>query len=190
MKKLFFIVVMMLSGMIATAQNQSAEVLATAQKVNTYFMKRHADPTQDTNVGRIRPSSLWTRGVYYEGLMALYEIDPNPEYIDYTDRWANYHKWTPRNGIKTTDADDQCCQQTYIDRYMMTKDNRMIQHVKENLELQMNSGKIGDWTWIDAIQMAMPVYSKMYRATGERKYIDHAMKMYTWSRDIARFNFR
>ena len=41
----------------------------------------------------------------------------------------------------------------------------------------------GWWTWIDAIQMAMPVYTKMWRATGEQKYLDHAMKMYTWSRD-------
>ena len=183
MNKVFFFLVMMLSSMVATAQNQSEDVLATARKVNTYFMTMHADPTLDTNVGRIRPSNLWTRAVYYEGLMALYEIDNNPEYINYTDRWANHHKWTPRNGIKTTDADDQCCQQTYIDRYVMTKDNRMIEHVKENLELQMNSGKIGYWTWIDAIQMAMPVYSKMFRVTGERRYIDHAMKMYTWSRD-------
>ena len=47
----------------------------------------------------------------------------------------------------------------------------------------MSTGKMGYWTWIDAIQMAMPVYSKMYKVTGERKYLDHAMKMYTWSRD-------
>jgi rhamnogalacturonyl hydrolase YesR len=67
----------------------------------------------------------------------------------------------------------------------------MIVHVKENLAHQMKTGNqrkangalYGWWTWIDAIQMAMPVYSKMYRITGEQKYIDHAMRMYTWSRD-------
>ncbi len=184
MKVLLFLMMMALSVQEASAQQpNAADVLGAAQKANKYFMTKHADPTLPTNVGRIRPSSLWTRAVYYEGLMALYDIDPRQEYIDYTDRWANHHQWTARNGIKTTDADDQCCQQTYIDRYVMTKDNRMIEHVKENLENQMNTGKIGYWTWIDAIQMAMPVYSKMYRVTGDRRYIDHAMKMYTWSRD-------
>ena len=158
------------------------DVLATARLVNEYFMKKHADPTKATNVGRIRPSSLWTRAVYYEGLMALYEVDADQRYIDYTDRWADFHQWTPRNGIKTCDADDQCCEQTYLDRYMMTHDQKMITHVRENLDLQMQT-KIGWWTWIDAIQMAMPVYSKMYRATGEQKYMDHGMKMYIWSRD-------
>ncbi len=184
MKKTFLLIATLMMTLAATAQTYTAtDVLGTALKVNKYFMNKYADPTLDTNVGRIRPSSLWTRAVYYEGLMALNEIAPDPSFIDYTDRWANHHKWTPRNGIKTTDADDQCCEQTYLDRYMMTKDNRMIVHVKENLENQMNTGKYNYWHWIDAIQMAMPVYSKMYKVTGERKYIDYAMSMYTWSRD-------
>ena len=57
-----------------------------------------------------------------------------------------------------------------------------IAKVKENLDYQMQT-KIGWWTWIDAIQMAMPVYVEMYKVTSDRKYLDHAMKMYTWSRD-------
>ena len=174
---------MLLTAAGSFAQEARKEdVLATARLVNEYFMKKHADPTKATNVGRIRPSSLWTRAVYYEGLMALYEVDADQRYIDYTDRWADFHQWTPRNGIKTCDADDQCCEQTYLDRYMMTHDQKMITYVRENLDLQMQT-KIGWWTWIDAIQMAMPVYSKMYRATGEQKYMDHGMKMYIWSRD-------
>jgi len=190
MRKIFLCLVTVLMVMTASGQTQQ-DVLSVAQKANNYFMNKYADPTLDTNVGRIRPSNLWTRAVYYEGLMALYEIDADQRYIDYTDRWANYHKWTPRNGITTCDADDQCCAQTYLDRYMMTKDPKMIVHVKENLAHQMKTGNVrkangalyGWWTWIDAIQMAMPVYSKMYKVTGEQQYLDHAMKMYVWSRD-------
>ena len=183
MKK-FIAFLLLISTVIITygQETTSNEVLQTAQKVNTYFMRKYADPTEATNVGRIRPSNLWTRAVYYEGLMALYSIDPKGNYLEYTDRWANFHQWSPRNGVNTCDADDQCCEQTYLDRYMMTHDSRMIEHVRENLDHQMTT-KIGWWTWIDAIQMAMPVYSKMYKATGERKYLDHGMKMYIWSRD-------
>ena len=39
----------------------------------------------------------------------------------------------------------------------------------------MATGKLGYWTWIDAIQMAMPLYFQVYKITGERKYADHAM---------------
>jgi rhamnogalacturonyl hydrolase YesR len=190
MKKLIILALALFALTNLQAQT-SQEVLKVAQRANDYFMKKYSDPTVPTNVNRIRPSSLWTRAVYYEGLMELYKVDPQQRYIDYTDRWADFHKWTPRNGITTCDADDQCCEQTYLDRYMMTKDEKMIVHVKENLAHQMKTGNdkkangelYGWWTWIDAIQMAMPVYSKMFRITGEQKYIDHAMRMYTWSRD-------
>ena len=187
-----FILLMLTFCALTNIQGQMPqEVLSVAQRVNDYFMKKYSDPTIPTNVGKIRPSSLWTRAVYYEGLMELYKVDAQQRYIDYTDRWADFHKWTPRNGITTCDADDQCCEQTYLDRYMMTGQEKMIVHVKENLAHQMKTGNdrkangalYGWWTWIDAIQMAMPVYSKMYRITGEQKYIDHAMRMYTWSRD-------
>ena len=190
MKKLIFLALALFALTNLQAQTPQ-EVLKVAQRANDYFMKKYSDPTVPTNVNRIRPSSLWTRAVYYEGLMELYKVDPQQRYIDYTDRWADFHKWTPRNGITTCDADDQCCEQTYLDRYMMTKDEKMIVHVKENLAHQMKTGNdkkangelYGWWTWIDAIQMAMPVYSKMFRITGEQKYIDHAMRMYIWSRD-------
>ena len=158
-------------------------ILGEARRVNDYFMQKYSDPTQPTNVKKIRPSSLWTRAVYYEGLMALYRLDPQQRYIDYVDRWANFHQWTPRNGVKTTDADDQCCAQTYLERYEMAKDEKMITHVRENLDKQMATGRYDYWTWIDAIQMAMPVYVKMYKITGEKKYLDYAVKSYRWSRN-------
>ena len=66
----------------ATAQGPD-EVLETARRVNSYFVQKWPDPTKDTFVGRKRPSSLWTRGVYYEGLMALYGIDPQSDYLKY-----------------------------------------------------------------------------------------------------------
>ena len=171
-----------LAVMPVTAQDAD-EVLDAARRVNTYFITKWPDPTKDTFVGRKRPSSLWTRGVYYEGLMALYSIDARPDYIKYVDDWANYHKWTPRNGTMTTNADDQCCMQTYLDRYEMTGEEQMLDSCRVNMEKQMLHGRTDYWTWIDAIQMAMPAYSKMYRMTGDVRYILFARDCYEWTRN-------
>lgn len=169
---------------VMPAASQSAdEVLEVARRVNNYFVQKWPDPTKETFVGRKRPSSLWTRGVYYEGLMALYCIDTQPEYIKYVDEWASYHKWTPRNGTKTTNADDQCCMQTYLDRYEMTANQQMIDSCRMNMQKQMEQGRVDYWTWIDAIQMAMPAYAKMYRLTGDTRYILFARNCYEWSRN-------
>ena len=159
------------------------DVLQTAKKVNNYFIAKTPDPTTPTFVNRERSSNLWTRAVYYEGLMALYNIDKNQKYIDYTDTWGNFHKWTTRDGISTTNADNQCCGQTYIDRSVQTGNKELLKQVKANLDHQMSTGRVDYWTWIDAIQMAMPVYSKYSKVTGESKYIDYAMKSYIWTRD-------
>lgn len=176
-------VLLLLASVFCIMQAQAQDIVATMNQVNDYFMAKYSDPTLATFVKKERPSSLWTRAVYYEGLMALYEIDPQPRFLDYTDRWASFHKWTARNGIKTTDADDQCCEQTYLDRYAMTGDKAMLEKVRENLDHQMATGRCNYWTWVDAIQMALPVYAKMTKVTGERKYIEYGMKSYTWSRD-------
>ena len=165
----------------ATASAQT-DVLQAARQTNDYFMAKYSDPTQPTNVKKVRPSSLWTRAVYYEGLMALYTIDPQQRYLDYTEQWADFHQWTPRNGTKTTDADDQCCEQTYIEYYLL-KGKGTLDPTKENLEKQMATGRYNYWTWIDAIQMALPVYIKMYAITQDKRYLDYGMKSYRWTRN-------
>jgi len=99
MKRLIFLSFLCCHLLAATAQQ---DVLEAARKTNDYFMQKYSDPTEVTFVhNKKRPSSLWTRAVYYEGLMALYGIDRQQRYLDYTDRWASFHQWTPRNGVKT-----------------------------------------------------------------------------------------
>ena len=165
-----------------TTASAQTDVLQAARQTNDYFMAKYSDPTQPTNVKKIRPSSLWTRAVYYEGLMALYNIDPQQRYLDYTEQWADFHQWTPRNGTKTTDADDQCCEQTYIE-YNLLKGKGTLEPTKENLEKQMATERYDYWTWIDAIQMALPVYIKMYAITQDKRYLDYGMKSYRWTRN-------
>ena len=92
MKKLIILALALFALTNLQAQTPQ-EVLKVAQRANDYFMKKYSDPTVPTNVNRIRPSSLWTRAVYYEGLMELYKVDPPQRYIDYTDRWASFHQW-------------------------------------------------------------------------------------------------
>lgn len=97
--------------------------------------------------------------------MALYEICPRQEYWDYAYSWADYHKWQPRNGNTTHHADDQCCLQTYIDLYRIAGDPKMIQGAKANMNMMLAYPTNEDWWWIDAVQMAMPIYTKLYTVT-------------------------
>lgn len=185
MKKILMLALALI-GTITVAAQTTESVLATARRANDYFMAKYADPTRPTFVKKVRPSSLWTRAVYYEGLMALQRIDPQDRYVKYALDWANFHQWTPRNGVNTVDADDQCCGQTYIELlpYAGKSDKELLANLRQNLDNQIASGRHDYWTWIDAIQMAMPLYAQMYKLTGERKYMDYAMESYRWSRNV------
>ena len=47
----------------------------------------------------------------------------------------------------------------------------------------LNTPQVDDWTWIDAIQMGMPVLTKLGRVKNDRRYFDKAWEMYAWSRN-------
>ncbi len=164
--------------------SKAHDILAMAQRTNNYFMEKFANPNAIYHANRkAYETNLWTRAVYYEGLMALYEVDPQQRYADYVDLWGNHHKWLPRKGKDNMNADNQCCQQTYIDRFLQNGNKACISNVGNNLDGQMLTGRNDFWTWIDAIQMAMPVYAKYAKLTGQRKYLDYAMNSYKWTRD-------
>ena len=80
MKKVFlsfFIFLIVFTGLSMAQQlPDRKDILKSTILVNDYFMKKHADYAQPSYVNRFRPSNIWTRGVYYEGLMALYSIYP------------------------------------------------------------------------------------------------------------------
>lgn len=182
MKRILLLLIIFAS-VCTTYGQKPRDVMSLARRVNDYFTAQNPDPTKPTFVKRQRSSNLWTRAVYYEGLMALYSIDPQKRYLDYTDRWGTFHKWAARSSELNTNADNQCCEQTYLDRYVMTKDTTMVNPTRRNLDHQISTGRVDYWWWIDAIQMAMPIYAKYSKLTGDRKYIDYAMRCYRDSRD-------
>ena len=159
---------------VTREQSMSAMILA-----NKHFMEKWPDVGKTIVTERERPSNIWTRGVYYEGLMALYKQKPDPAYLDYAVRWGEFHKWGMRNGIKTRNGDDQCCGQTYIDLYLMdpSKEER-IKDIKACIDNMLATDKIDDWWWIDAFQMAMPVFARLGNIYGDSRYFDRMYEMY------------
>ncbi|MBE6288075.1 MAG: glycoside hydrolase family 88 protein [Mediterranea massiliensis] len=187
-KKLLILVLLFGFGLSTTMAQElpnRRETMRTLVKVNDYFMRKWPDPGLPTYVGhKMRPSSLWTRAVYYEGLMALYTCNPQQRYFDYAKAWGDAHKWTPRGGNTTTDADNYCCSQTYIDMYRITHDWNMIQNAKVNADMIVANPDNSAWWWIDAIQMGMPVLAKLGKEFNDVKYYNKMWEMYEHTRNI------
>ncbi|HMB99719.1 MAG TPA: glycoside hydrolase family 88 protein [Flavobacteriaceae bacterium] len=159
------------------------EVLSQMQLANSYFMEKWPDVGKTIITNKERPSNIWTRGVYYEGLMALYQIYPREEYYDYAYSWAEFHNWSFRNGSANRNADDYCAGQTYIDLYNLEPDPRKLKSTKATLNMLLNTPQLDDWSWIDAIQMGMPVFAKMGVLENDNRYFEKMYHMYMYTRN-------
>ena len=188
MKKLFIAALVFAMGgtNILHAQNlpDQKETLNTLIKVNKHYMKNNPDCTLPSFVkGKMRASNIWTRTVYYEGLLALYSIYPDTEYYAYAYQWGDFHKWGMWRGTTTRHADNYACGQVYIDMYNLCPKPEILLNVKSNLNMLVNTPQINEWWWIDAIQMGMPGFAKMGKLTGEQKYFDKMWQMYEYTRN-------
>jgi rhamnogalacturonyl hydrolase YesR len=151
---------------------------------NRYFMKKWPDPGKRIVTNRDRASNIWTRAVYYEGLMALYELDPKKAYYDYAVEWGTFHSWDLRDGNTfTRNADNQCAGQTYIDLYLIDRQPIRIEKIKASIDSMMRTDKIDDWNWIDAIQMAMPVFARLGVLFNDNRYFERMYEMYMHTRN-------
>jgi len=184
---LILITVAFMLPVLATGQSikNKTQIIKTLELANQYFMNKWQD------VGKIIyvpskhkswPSNIWTRAVYYEGLMALNQVDPKNEFVQYAVDWGRAHDWNLRDGIKTRNADNQCAGQTYIDLALLKKDTSLMSNIKASIDGMLSTKKIDDWTWIDAIQMGMPIFAKLGNITGNQAYYNRMWEMYDYTR--------
>lgn len=166
----------------AQALPKKKEVLKAMRLANRYFMEKWPDPGKSIVTNRERPSNIWTRAVYYEGLMELYRIDKKKTYINYAYEWGNKHKWGLRDGIRTRNADNQCCGQTYIELFLKSKDSTHIRDIKASIDLMVQSDKQDDWNWIDALQMAMPVFTRLGAIYQDTTYFRKMYDLYSFAK--------
>jgi len=158
-------------GLIATDLSTS-----TRQAVVAKAMRKVAD----WQLERSQPylDRIWTWSVLYSGFMATSESLGDPKYRDAMLAMSQKYDWQLRSHLPN--ADDQSIAQTYLEFYLLKKDSAMLQPTQKELDAILAAprtstipGKEIAWWWCDALFMAPPVWSRMYAATGDRKYIDY-----------------
>ena len=159
-----------------------AAVIEVLDRVNQQFATKWPDPA--TTLPGSRPSNIWTRGVYYEGLLALHAVAPRASYREHAVNWAEHHDWGLR--APANNADNQCAGQAYIDLYQLdgASDGQRIAAIKASIDSLVNGNSSASWTWIDAIQMSMPIFAQLAELSGDSKYLARMHDFYLHTRDI------
>jgi unsaturated rhamnogalacturonyl hydrolase len=133
---------------------------------------------------------IWTESVLYSGFMAASTSTGDPKYRDAMAEMSKKFEYQLRNRIPN--ADDQSVGQTYLELYLQDgkKDAAMIAPTKNDLDsviglatLKENDPRL-PWWWCDALFMAPPVWSRMYVATGDHRYIDYINAQWAKTSDL------
>ncbi|MCR4603218.1 MAG: DUF4861 family protein [Prevotella sp.] len=197
MKRITLIIVALLTVVTATearARKKRPEPrpLSTVEiitKVNDYW-QQHRSP-------KVR--SFWDEAAYHTGNMEAYRLLGKARWLAYSDEWACHNKWM---GAREKDplkwkykhygegqdfvlfGDWQICFQTYLDMYEMNPDDYKIKRAIEVMDYEVRQPQTDFWWWADALYMVMPVFSKLYKATGEVKYLDKLYANFKWADEL------
>ena len=147
------------------------DIISKMKLVNDYWISQN--PTPGNN--------QWARAAYFTGMIDFYKIYQKDSYFQYANRWANNNNWSLNGGTSTRNADNQTCGQIYIDLYNLDKEkqNTKISAIKTSIDNMVNSVKSDDWWWIDALYMAMPVFTRLGVLYNDSSYFDKMYEIYT-----------
>ena len=173
-------------GPFTEATQRSGKVLDQIIKVNNYW--------QAHNTPYVR--SFWDHAAYHTGNMEAYRLTGRADWYAYTDKWCRHNEW---KGAKSDDranwkyktygeghdfvlfGDWQICFQTYIDMYNLVPAPYKVARAIEVMSHECSMTDTHFWWWADALYMVMPVMTKMYKLTGEIKYLDKLYDNFLWS---------
>ncbi len=129
----------------------------------------------------------WTMGACYAGYLGLTEVATYSTYFNDMNAIGDSLHW--QTGPRHTMADDYCVAQMFSQMYLDYHKPLMIEQWKhqadsiiavphtESLEWKNNIAE-REWAWCDALFMGPPALAYLSTATGDRKYLDEACKLW------------
>ncbi len=174
---------------LAAKPTEAEQVRAIIDRVNSYWQTNHSPKVW----------SFWDQAAYHTGNMEAYFLSGNERYRAYSEVWAEHNEW---RGAKCNDkskwryetygegdefvlfGDYQICFQTYVDLYNLQPDNYKIARAREVMEHQMSTPNNDYWWWADGLYMVMPVMTKLYRVTGNPRYLEKLYEYICYSDSI------
>lgn len=174
---------------LAAKPTEAEQVRAIIDRVNSYWQTNHSPCVW----------SFWDQAAYHTGNMEAYFLSGNERYRAYSEAWAEHNKW---RGAKCNDkskwryetygegdefvlfGDYQICFQTYVDLYNLLPEPHKIARAREVMEHQMSTPNNDYWWWADGLYMVMPVMTKLYRVTGNPRYLERLYEYICYSDSI------
>lgn len=175
--RILFLVTASFATIVACAEPEPAAVLGAMERAADWQLAHPA--TQ-------YPSTDWTNAAFYAGVMALVPISESSRFHDAMVRMGEINEW--KLGPRPYHADDHAVGQTYADLFLLDGGQERIAPMRasfdyilanpkdDNLDFDeaKNPDRLDRWSWCDALFMAPPAWLKLWKATGDARYLNFA----------------
>ncbi|MCP4977838.1 MAG: glycoside hydrolase family 88 protein [Maribacter sp.] len=194
MKKAGLLLAFLVFGVVSTSYGQKInpiEVKKVMKQVADWQIAHYSDLYS----GREKPHHPldWTNGALYVGMVKWAAMADDDSYYYWLKDIGEKHDW--KLHYRKYHADDHTVGQMYIELYRKFKDEKMLGPTKEQFNFIMyHPAKTSlewrtpfhqsRWNWCDALFMSPPVWAKLYRITGEKKYLDFMIREYKATTDF------
>ncbi len=129
----------------------------------------------------------WTQAAFYTGVMALAGVSDDPKYVAAMRAMGEKNQWRP--GLRPGHADDYAVIATYAKLYQIDRDKRMLAPALALFNFLVtrpyseplawgNAIETREWAWCDALFMGPPPLAAVSAATGDRRYLDLANRLW------------
>lgn len=170
------------------AQESPQDILSLIRKANDYWQQQN--PPQKR--------AFWDHAAYHTGNMEVYRLTGEQRYLDYSSAWAEHNQWKGATSDNRTEwkygygetpeyvlfGDWQCCFQTYADLYDILPVEQRIARAREVMEYQMSTDFNGYWWWADGLYMVMPVMTKLYKLTNNKRYLEKLHEYFLYADSV------
>ena len=179
--------VMLLQGGVMTLAGERDDGLALMERV------------ADWQLAHPKPNEIptgWVNAAFYAGVMALAHDSASPRFQEAMVKMAEANRWEP--AARPYHADDHAVCQTYLDLYLLNRDplrlaptrarfDFILAHPKDNnldFDESRNPDRLDRWSWCDSLFMAPPAWVRLWQATGNKAYLDFAVKQWWVTSDF------
>ena len=129
----------------------------------------------------------WTQAAFYTGMMAFAGISDTPKYIEAMKAMGERNQWRP--GPRPGHADDYAVTATYAQLYQREKNKAMLGPSLALFNFLLtrrfddplvwgNGIENRELAWCDALFMGPPAMAAVAAATGDRRYLDLADRLW------------
>ncbi|MCP5537869.1 MAG: glycoside hydrolase family 88 protein [Akkermansiaceae bacterium] len=142
-----------------------------------------------------RHDLTWHNGALYAGMFRWSLIAGDAKYKDWLIEIGDRHGWKLHE--RPYHADDHTVGQFYLDLYQQTREPKMLEPTKKHFDWILANPQSGTldmkengreahkrWGWSDALFMAPPVWARLARVTGEKKYLDFMDREYRATHEL------